>query len=226
MNGIIIIDKPTGMTSHDVVNRIRRISGVKRVGHGGTLDPLASGVLPILVGSATKLSQKIMDGDKEYIAGITFGKATDTDDSLGKVIREGPIPWDILERIKAVLPGFLGRIEQIPPQYSAIKTNGRPAYKEARMGGRVELKPRTVTVHQMDLIEGDLETFLFRVKCSKGTYIRALARDIGMTIGCPAHISSLRRTRCGQFSEDAAHPLEKLSTLQDLSHMLGTPKLL
>jgi len=236
MNGIIIIDKPSGMTSHDVVDRVRRLSGAKKVGHGGTLDPLATGVLPILVGSATKLSREVMEGEKEYEVGLRFGSATDTDDAEGKVIKESPVPFDLLERIKAALPRFKGEIEQIPPAYSAIKIGGTPAYKRARKGDAPVLQPRRITIHEIEFIAPSHKTdsashktdsvVFLRVNCSKGTYIRALTRDLGAAVGCPAHVESLRRTRCGRFRIDNAHPLEKLSTLQDLIRVLGTPQLL
>lgn len=220
MNGILIIDKPSGMTSFDVVRRIRRISGEKKVGHGGTLDPLASGVLPILIGSATKLSNEVMQGDKEYLAGIKFGVATDTDDSEGKTVSTGSVPKDLLSRLTALIPDFLGNIMQTPPIYSAIKKDGRPMYKAARKGEKVELEPRPVKICELELLEASGDTVTLRVKCSKGTYIRALARDLGSKIGCGAHIISLRRTLCGTYGIDDAKKLDEISSLQDIERVL------
>ncbi len=221
MNGILIIDKPSGVTSFDVVRRIKRISGAKKVGHGGTLDPLATGVLPILIGSATKLSMQVMEGEKEYIAGIKFGVTTDTDDAQGVILDSKTPPDDLLDRVKMAIPKFLGIIQQLPPIYSAIKQNGQPAYKKARKGEKVEVAPRQVEIKEIDVVEAGRDVVSIRVKCSKGTYIRSLARDLGAEIGCGAHIISLRRTICGAYSINDAEKLDEISSLQDIERMLG-----
>lgn len=233
MNGIIIIDKPSGITSHDVVARIRRVliasvpayqrTSVPKVGHGGTLDPLATGVLPILIGSATKLSSKVMDGEKEYLATIKFGEATDTDDAEGKVIDTKPVPADLLQRLKTILPQFMGKIQQVPPNYSAIKIKGRCAYKIARKDEVVDLPERSVEVFELEILKEAAPYIDIRVKCSKGLYIRSLARDFGAKIGCGGHIYSLRRTVCGRYTITNAMKLNEISTLQDIERMLHAP---
>jgi tRNA pseudouridine55 synthase len=226
MNGILLIDKPSGMTSHDVVARIRRILSVGvRVGHGGTLDPLATGVLPILIGSATMLSAQVMQGEKEYIAEIKLGEETDTDDAKGRVVGSGPVPEDIEAELRTVLPMFLGRIEQVPPAYSAIKRGGKKAYKAARQGQKLELGSRAVEVKELELLGVKPPLFTIRVKCSKGTYIRALARDLGWAMGTFGHITNLRRTACGPFKASEAVELNKISTGQEIMAMLRTPKI-
>lgn len=222
MDGILIIDKPSGMTSHDVVARIRRISGAKRVGHGGTLDPMATGVLPILIGNATKLSSEVMQGDKEYIAEIKLGEATDTDDSKGKVISSAPVPKNIEASLNGALPKFLGKLMQVPCTYSAIKKDGRKAYNAARKGQKLELEPRAVEIKELTLLGINSPLFTLMVKCSKGTYIRALARDLGREMGTFGHITSLRRTVCGRFKIGEAIDLNKISTGQEIMGMLRT----
>ncbi len=205
---IVGIDKPSGMSSHDVVNRCRRIFGEKRVGHTGTLDPMASGVLPICIGPATRLAGYLTSHDKYYRATVSFGSATDTDDAEGSVVRRGE-PSDQmrdLEFAQRFVAGLLGPHKQLPPAYSAIKVGGKKACDEARQGNIIELKPRDIEVFAASLLEvrGDgvndpLEWDIdFHV--SKGTYIRALARDIGNSLGCPAHLSALRRLRAGEVS--------------------------
>jgi len=230
MNGILIIDKPKGMTSHDVVVRIRRIlktnapthqrTNEPKVGHGGTLDPLATGVLPILIGNATKLSQEVMKGDKEYIATIKFGEKTDTDDADGKKIGEKTVPIDLEGALRQVLSEFVGKITQIPPKYSAIKKNGIPLYKIARKNAEIEPLPREVVIYEIEIFEIKGEEAVIKVKCQKGTYIRSLARDIGDRLGCYAHIKELKRTLCGKFSIEDAVPLEKFFSRQEVEAML------
>lgn len=206
------------MTSHDVVACIKRISGAEKVGHGGTLDPLATGVLPILINSATKLSDKVMKGDKEYIVTMKLGVTTDTDDIDGKVITDrcpGPA-----FNIQNVLKKYIGTIEQVPPLYSAIKVNGKPAYKLARKGQNVQLKPRIITINNILLEEFKPPFITLKVECSKGTYIRSLVRDIGEDLGCGACVTQLRRMRSGKFTIKDACELNKISTLQDINSML------
>lgn len=223
MNGILLIDKPSGITSHDVVARIKRITKAKKVGHGGTLDPLATGVLPILINDATKLAGSLLDGDKDYLTTIKFGETTDTDDKEGKVISTSPVPVDLEDKIKEVVPKFLGKIEQTPPQYSAIKKNGKPVYKLARKGITVQIDPRTVEIKDIFIFEVFPPYATLQIKCSKGTYIRALARDIGANVGCGGHVTALRRVGHGKFSIEDAIELDKLSTLQDVMRVLDAP---
>ena len=215
---VVGIDKPSGMTSHDVVNACRRIFGERRVGHTGTLDPLATGVLPICVGPATRLDQYLVGHDKTYQARIAFGASTDTCDALGTIVQRAQVPPTVKdERVaRSCLANMVGFQMQIPPAYSAIKVQGKKAYDEARAGREVELEAREVTIYEAELlgISSDEETgsvnwdVAFTV--SAGTYIRALARDLGSMLSCPAHIASLRRTRVGSLSIDECFTLEEL----------------
>ncbi len=216
IDGWIIVDKDTGMTSTDVVRAIKRILRPLKAGHAGTLDPLATGILPIALGEATKTIPYIVDAKKEYDFTIGWGEERTTDDSEGEVVKSGdkrPPAQDI----KAALPSFVGALEQMPPQFSALKVGGKRAYDLARSGRTVELKPRMVTIDAFDLIKdgGDENHGNFHVICGKGTYIRALARDLGRKLQCFGHITAIRRTRVGPFSEACAISLAKLD---DLSH--------
>ena len=211
MQGLLLVDKPEGLTSFDVVHKIRKLTGEKKVGHTGTLDPLATGVLPILIGRATRLSDLIMSKNKKYRAGIRLGTVTDTLDVTGEVISKREVNVDD-ENLRAVLNSFLGEIDQIPPMYSAIKQNGVKMYKLARKGEQVELKPRRVTIHSIILTK-PLENgeFEIEVDCSKGTYIRSLCRDIGEKLNCGAVMTSLRRISTGNFLESDCVPLDDLN---------------
>jgi tRNA pseudouridine55 synthase len=222
-DGVLIVDKPSGPTSFDVVRRIRRASGLRRVGHGGTLDPLATGVLPICLGEATKLAQFLLDADKEYDVTICLGIETDTYDAAGAVTARVDASAVDEARVRAALPAFTGRIAQTPPVYSALKRNGRPLYAYARAGQPVEIAPRPVTVHELLLLrwEGPQAVSL-RLRCSKGTYVRSLAFDLGRALGTGGHVTALRRTRSGPFTLAAARPLnEVLGTLADESTCPG-----
>lgn len=210
MSGILIVDKPAGWTSHDVVGRVRRLAGMRRVGHAGTLDPMATGVLVVLLGRATRAAEYAEAQTKGYSAHIRFGLTTDTLDTEGQVLTEsGGLPD--LEEVRAVLPRFQGEIEQIPPMYSAIKVGGKKLYEIARAGGEVERKARKVNITRIDC-SGPLENgdFALDVECSKGTYIRSLCADIGEALGCGACMSALRRTYSGDFSADNALTIEKI----------------
>ncbi len=213
VNGWLVIDKPLGLTSTQVVGRVRRILKPRKVGHGGTLDPLASGLLPIALGEATKTVSYVMDGRKSYRFTLRWGQATETDDAEGKVIEENPHrPSE--EEIRAVLPGFTGEIEQIPPLYSAIKVGGQRAYDLARAQADFELKPRKVTVHAITLEDlPDRDHAVFEVHCGKGTYMRSLARDLGRATGTVAHIVELRRLTVGPFTEADAISLDSLESM-------------
>ncbi|MDR0490260.1 MAG: tRNA pseudouridine(55) synthase TruB [Oscillospiraceae bacterium] len=206
MNGIIIADKPTGWTSHDVVAKLRGALKIKRIGHGGTLDPMATGVLPIFVGRATRAAEFCENAEKEYIAGLRLGLVTDTQDVTGKTIGACDALFSRDELID-VIPGFIGAQQQIPPMYSAIKQDGKKLYELARRGHEVARPARNIFVSEIELLDGDGNEFLLRIKCSKGTYIRTLCHDIGAALGCGGTMSSLRRTMAGAFSIDTAHTL-------------------
>ena len=197
--GIIIIDKPQNWTSMDVCGKLRRLYGERRVGHAGTLDPMATGVLPVFVGRATRAVEFAEHGEKEYLAGLRLGISTDTQDTTGEVLAEQPVACS-REDIEDVLGRFRGDIEQIPPMYSALKVNGQKLYQLARKGKTVERKPRPITIYELELGEqiGENE-YALRVKCSKGTYIRTLCQDIGDALGCGGCMSSLRRTMAAGF---------------------------
>jgi tRNA pseudouridine55 synthase len=211
LQGGLLVDKPEGPTSHDMVARARRALGVRRVGHTGTLDPFASGLLVLLVGRATRLAEYLDDFPKEYLARARLGIRTDTDDREGEVVAETP-GWEGLDpaRVIASLQSFTGDLDQVPPAYSAKKRGGEAAYRKARRGETVGLDPVRVRVHQIRVEEVALPWVDFRVVCSTGTYIRALARDAGEALGVGAHLVSLRRTRIGPFSVDDALPGDRL----------------
>lgn len=213
IHGWIALDKPAGLTAAKVVARVKRALNAAKAGHGGTLDPLATGILPIALGEATKTSAFAMDSRKTYQFEVTWGAATDTDDSDGTVVRTSPRRPERSE-IEAMLPRFTGRIEQIPPDYSAVKVAGQRAYDLARAKSELKLAPRTVDVRRFELIEAKCPDHArFEVDCGKGTYIRALVRDLARALGSEGHISALRRTRCGPFSENRAISLENLEGL-------------
>jgi tRNA pseudouridine55 synthase len=210
LEGVLVVDKPTGPTSFDVVRKIKRASQQKRVGHGGTLDPLASGVLPICLGEATKLAPFLLDADKEYDVTLRLGVETDTYDAAGAVTATADASAIDEARVRAALPAFTGAIEQRPPMYSALKREGRPLYDYARAGETVEVAARAVTVHELALVGwGGPEAVALRVRCSKGTYVRSLAFDLGRALGVGAHVTVLRRTRSGPFALAGAVPLDE-----------------
>ena len=211
-SGFINVLKPTGMTSHDVVSFIRRTYGLKKVGHAGTLDPAAAGVLPIALGSATRLIEYITDADKGYRAELTFGYKTDSGDDMGEVIEQinnFKIPSQ--QEIDTVLKQFIGRIQQVPPMYSAIKVNGQKLYELARQGKSIEVPTRLVEISTIKMINNSGEKLLFDVTCSKGTYIRTLCMDIGAKLNLPATMSFLIRTRVGKFTLQEAVTLEEIA---------------
>jgi len=209
IDGWLAIDKPLGIGSTQVVAAVRRITGAAKVGHGGTLDPLASGVLPIALGEATKTVAYVMDGAKTYRWRVRWGEATSTDDKEGEVTAASPVR-PTRDQILATLPGFLGHIEQVPPAYSAIKVDGERAYDLARAGETVELKSRIVRIDRFELVgQPDDDHADFEVACGKGTYIRSLARDLALALGTVGHIAILRRIACGPFNEGNSIPLDK-----------------
>lgn len=215
MDGILIVDKPPGMTSHDVVDFIRRSFGAKKVGHCGTLDPLATGVLVILIGRATRLSQKFSSYDKTYDATITLGILTDTADSEGAISFKVDSLNVTEDHIEEVFKEFRGSIEQIPPMVSAIKYGGKRLYKLARQGIVVPRKPREVYIHKLEITSIRLPEVSFEVVCSKGTYVRSLCEEIGSRLGCGGHMSRLRRMRSGPFLIEHALTLD---ILKEMSH--------
>ena len=208
-SGIVIIDKPSGWTSMDVCAKIRGILKEKRVGHGGTLDPMATGVLPVFVGQATRAVEFAENGEKEYIAGLRLGLVTNTQDTSGETLETHPVTVDRVA-LEAVLPRFTGSIAQIPPMYSAIKIGGQKLYELARRGKEVERKPRSITIHELELLEGGGAEYLLRVRCSKGTYVRTLCHDLGSALGCGGCMSSLRRTRAGSFTLSQAVTMQQV----------------
>ncbi|ADL07990.1 tRNA pseudouridine(55) synthase TruB [Thermosediminibacter oceani] len=211
MNGIINCLKPPGMTSHDAVDFLRKQLGIKKIGHGGTLDPGAAGVLPLFVGKATKAVEFFEETTKEYVAEMTLGTTTDTGDNLGHVLETKEVDVDV-SSILEVLRRFVGKIEQIPPMYSAVHYKGRKLYELARRGITVERQPRTVEIFSLELIKFEKPRVLFRVSCSRGTYIRTLCEDIGRALGCGAHLSCLVRTRLGPFQIFRSFTLEDIRT--------------
>lgn len=214
MNGIIIIDKPLGRTSHDMVYEMRKVTGIKKIGHTGTLDPMATGVLPVCIGSATKMADMLTLSDKSYIAELVLGRTTDTQDADGKVLTECEVNCSE-EEIRCAVNSFVGEIEQVPPMYSAIKQNGKKLYELARQGIEVERKPRKVTINSIEILEISGERVKIDVSCSKGTYIRTLCEDIGKKLGVGAYMNTLRRTRTGQFTIEESHTLSEIKELKE-----------
>jgi tRNA pseudouridine55 synthase len=213
MDGILIVDKPQGMTSHDVVDVVRRIFGTRRVGHAGTLDPMATGVLVVLLGKCTKASGSLLADDKEYEATMVLGAVSDTGDAYGKVTPSGrAVPSD-REAVEKVFRGFTGRIKQSPPMYSAVRYAGTKLYEFARKGETVDVIPREVHIKRLEITAMAFPEISFRVLCSKGTYIRKLCMDIGDALGCGAYLTHLRRIASGKFRLDGAVTLEELKAL-------------
>jgi len=213
VHGWVVLDKPVGMTSTHAVAVIKRLFSAKRAGHAGTLDPLASGCLPIALGEATKTVPFVVDSRKTYAFTVRWGEERDTDDAEGRVAATGAIRPDAAA-IRALLPRFTGTIEQVPPRFSAVKIDGERAYDLAREGETVEIAPRAVTIHRLDLVEiADPDHAVFATECGKGTYVRALARDLGRALGALGHVAALRRSRVGPFGEADMIPLEQLESL-------------
>ncbi len=209
MNGILLIDKPSGWTSNDVVQKLRGVLHERRIGHAGTLDPMATGLLTVFVGRATRAVEFAEGDEKTYIAGLRLGITTDTQDVTGTVLRTNPVPELTSDALDQTLQSFRGIIRQTPPMYSAIRVNGQRLYALARQGKTVERVPREVQIHELRILEGDDSDWTLLVRCSKGTYIRTLCHDIGELLGCGACMSSLRRTASGAFLISDAVTLEK-----------------
>ena len=233
MDGVIIVDKPAGWTSHDVVGKMRRIAGTKRIGHLGTLDPIATGVLPLVIGNATRLAQFYTASEKVYEAVVKFGFATDTYDRAG-VPTGAPVPVTLDQAwLEAELSRYVGRIQQVPPVVSAKKVGGVPSYKLARENKAVELAPVEVEIYEAAVLDVGVDTASLRIRCSAGTYVRSIAHELGIALGCGAHLQELRRTRSGRFdlaravsvdeikTRDPVDILGKILTLPEVSRMRG-----
>lgn len=217
--GLLLIDKPAGPTSHDIIQKLRRLSGVRRIGHAGTLDPLASGLLLVCVGRATRLLEYLLDQPKRYEATVRLGQSTDTFDAEGSVVRVRSVEVTAGE-IEEALEQFRGPIVQYAPAYSAVKQDGVPLYKMAREGQTVERPPREVTIHDLQLVSWHEPALTLDVACSSGTYIRSLADDLGEALGCGGHITALRRTVIGRFTVDQAVAVDELDSENWANHLL------
>ena len=219
ISGWLVFDKPVGMTSTNAVSRIKHAFNAKKAGHAGTLDPLASGLLPIALGEATKTVPFVQDGEKAYRFTVRWGVQTSTDDTEGEAIAKSDLrPSDT--EVQARLPSFVGTIQQTPPAFSAIKIAGERAYDLARDGEVVTLQARTVTVNSLDLIRSTPDEAVFEARCGKGTYVRAIARDLGLALGCYGHVTALRRTRVGPFGEDDAVAIERIEDAETVASTL------
>lgn len=214
VDGVLLLDKPSGMTSNAALQKVRRLFSAAKAGHTGTLDPMATGLLPLCFGEATKFAADLLDADKTYEAEILFGATTDTGDAEGMVLERRDVYFSATDLL-AALAGFRGVIEQIPPMYSALKRDGRPLYELARQGVEVERSPRQVTIHELDLLAWSGERCRLRVCCSKGTYIRTLAEDIGARLGCGAHLVALRRVGVGVLDVASALSVEHIESLDE-----------
>ncbi len=214
LNGIINVYKEAGFTSHDVVAKMRGICGQKKIGHTGTLDPEATGVLPVCLGNGTKLCDMLADRNKEYIAGLLLGVTTDTQDITGQVLAQKEVTCS-KEKVQEVIYSFQGEYLQVPPMYSALKVNGRKLYELARAGKEVERQARPVYIHKIEILEMDFPRVTMRVACSKGTYIRTLCNDVGTELGCGGTMESLKRTRVGEFGIEEALTLGQLQERKD-----------
>jgi tRNA pseudouridine55 synthase len=219
MDGFIVVNKPSGITSHDVVSSVRRILRLKKVGHTGTLDPFATGVLPIATGEATKAINFLDESKKEYLAVMHLGISTNTQDHTGEIISKEEYRHISHDEMEKVFSSFLGTTKQIPPMFSAVKQSGIPLYKLAREGIDVHREPREIHIFSLNIEKIDLPRISFRVRCSRGTYVRTLANDLGKKLGCGAHLTALQRTMSGLFTLDQSISLETLASLKDESQL-------
>lgn len=215
VHGILLLDKPAGLTSNETLQKVKRLFNARKAGHTGSLDRGATGLLPLCFGEATKFSSFLLEADKHYLATCRLGVETTTGDAEGELIREAPVPELDYERVEAVLAGFRGNIQQVPPMYSALKHKGKRLYELAYQGIEVQREAREVSVHSLELVDFDSRELLLDVHCSKGTYIRTLAEDIGKALGCGAHISRLRRTGTGPFREEEMITMQELEGLAE-----------
>ncbi|NWO06463.1 MAG: tRNA pseudouridine(55) synthase TruB [Alteromonadaceae bacterium] len=220
VNGILVIDKPQGVTSNGILQQVKRLYGAAKAGHTGALDPLATGVLPLCFGEATKFSQMMLDSDKAYVTTARLGIRTETGDSEGAVVEENPVPALTEAEVEQVLEQFRGPIEQVPSMYSALKHQGRPLYEYAREGIEIDRPARPVTIHELTLLairENELD---LAVSCTKGTYVRSLVEDIGNALGCSAHVSALRRTMASGYTLENAHAVPELEAIRERGESL------
>jgi tRNA pseudouridine55 synthase len=226
MNGLLVLDKPAGLTSHDVVAIVRRAAGEKSIGHLGTLDPMATGVLPLLLGKYTRLAQFFGQAEKQYTGTIRFGFATDTFDAKGEPVTEAKLLTKSLEELRALATKFHGELDQMPPVFSAKKINGVPAYKLARDGKDVPVKPSRITIHGFELLSLEGDTVSFSMHVSAGGYVRSVAHELGELAGCGAHLASLRRTQAGPFTLAQSIPLDDLKrlTIAEIEARLPHPR--
>lgn len=213
LNGIVLLDKPSGMSSNRALQQVKRLFNAAKAGHTGSLDPLASGLLPICFGQATRLAAFLLDSTKDYRVEIRLGLNTSTGDAEGEVRRKRPVPDLTVENLQTILESFKGRVTQVPPMHSALKRNGVPLYEYARNGIEVDRPPRTVTIYKLDLLGYAGEGLTLEVSCSKGTYIRTLAEDIGEMLGCGGYVDSLRRTGVGRFRSEDSWTIDRLESL-------------
>lgn len=218
VNGILLLDKPLGLSSNHALQRVKRLYDASKAGHTGSLDPLADGMLPICLGDATKLSAFLLDADKYYRFTIRLGQTTATGDTEGEILSERPVDGITRERVEQVMSQFCGEIEQLPPMYSALKHHGKRLYELAREGVEVEREPRSVTIHAFDLHDFSLPELEVSVHCSKGTYVRTLAEDVGEALGCGAHVTALRRTGVGPYTSLPMHTMEELEAVAERGH--------
>lgn len=217
IDGVLLLDKPDGLSSNHALQRARRALDARKAGHTGTLDPFATGLLVCCFGRATKISATMLEADKAYEATLLFGQETDSGDLTGNVVQTASASFQGVTEaeLAAVLPQFRGKIEQVPPMYSALKRDGKPLYEYARQGIELERAPREITIHDLEIMGCEGQSARLFVRCSKGTYIRTLAQDIGRALGCYAHLTALRRTELGPFSISAAHGLEALQQMEN-----------
>jgi tRNA pseudouridine55 synthase len=215
VDGILLLDKPIGLSSNHALQRVKRLFDARKAGHTGSLDPLADGMLPVCFGNATKLSAYLLDADKFYWFRLRLGQTTATGDAEGDIVEERPVDGITCEQVEGVLAAFFGEIEQLPPMYSALKHKGKRLYELAREGVEVEREPRKVTIHSLDLLRCDVPELEISVHCSKGTYVRTLAEDIGKQLGCGAHVTALRRTGVGPYKDLPMHDMLELETLSE-----------
>ncbi|MBH9554253.1 tRNA pseudouridine(55) synthase TruB [Inhella gelatinilytica] len=228
LHGVLLLDKPLGLSSNDALQKVKRLLNAEKAGHTGTLDPLATGLLPLCFGAATKFSQLNLEADKAYVATLRLGQTTTTGDREGEIVSERAIAFTP-EHLQGALQQLRGEIDQVPPMHSALKHEGKALYELARQGKTVEREPRRVTIHALELLSQTDETLQISVRCSKGTYIRTLAEDLGELLGCGAHLSALRRTHSGPLTLDRAITLAELELLDDaarLRHLLPPDLLL
>lgn len=215
IDGVLLLDKSEGMTSNRALQQVRALYQAQKAGHTGTLDPMATGLLPICLGEATKFSSWLLDADKRYLADVRLGAVTDTGDREGEVLRQCPVPSLNDDDVESVLSGFLGEMDQVPPMYSALKHQGRPLYEHARAGREIARAPRRVSIYDIALTSRHAQGFSLDVSVSKGTYIRTLAEDIGERLGCGAHLEGLRRLRTGPFDDTDMLDIETLESMSD-----------